>query len=124
MMKRTTAGLKNRLFLLRVVGAPLVPICVYWWVEAWVRRQLGMTVRDNCFTWAVRHYDYAGGDGICFHRSRSSWFPHVVILKGMREEHRMTVTILEYVPMCRIDGIASPPRKFSGYVKRTRLVEL
>lgn len=116
--------MKSRLFILRIVGLPLIPVCMYWWAESWVRRQIGLPASDNCFTWAVRNFNYAAGDGICFHRSRSSWFPHVVILNGMREEHRMTVTILEYVPTHRIDGIASPPMKFNGYVKRTRLVEL
>lgn len=108
---------------LRVALIPLIPVCLYWWIEMWVRRQLGLPRQDNCFTWLVDNYDYWGGDAVLLHRSVSdTWFPHVSIVKGARNVDRTALTIIEYIPKIRENLVAFPKHKFDGYVKTTTLV--
>lgn len=118
-MRGLITSIKKRLFVLKVIGPLLIPVCLYWWIQSWICHKLNIATKDNCFTWAIRNFEYANGDGICLHRSISAWFPHIVIIKNMRSTDREYISIIEYIPVDRIDGIASPPHKFNGYVKQT-----
>lgn len=108
---------------LRLVLIPLAPLCLYWWIESWVRQKIGLPRQHNCFTWLLDNFDYWGGDGIMGHRTVSdSWFPHVTIVKGARSSQRMTITIIEYIPKVRDPAVTFPKHKFDGYVRTTVLV--
>lgn len=106
-------------YLVRLVALTVLLLAgLFWLAEGWARRLVGLKSSDNCFTWAMRHFDYGRRDGLTFMKSESGWFPHVLLVR--RDEG--VVTIAEYVPKNRVDQ-SSPPAKFDGEVKRGRYVE-
>ena len=87
--------------------------CFYWLMEERVLRLMGKPTKDNCLTWAWRNFDYSAGDGFMAHKSKSGWFPHIVVVKGAQARE---LTLVEYVPTHRVDQ-TSPPHKFDGFVQ-------
>lgn len=94
----------------------LVLAGIIWLIEGWILSKLGRKPHNNCFTYAFNNFDYLAGDGLVFHKSKSGWFPHILLIKNA--QHRDEIFLVEYVPVNRV-AQRFPPRRFHGEVKMT-----
>jgi len=97
-----------------LAGVLLLVPCLFWLIEDAVRRAFKWPCEDNCFTWAMRNWRYRKDIGLVITKSRSSWFPHISLIR-FDEDYAVRI---EYVPINRLN-LKLPPRKFKGRVVET-----